>query len=99
MVCGILADPYQCRNHWNHVRLMKMEAEYPSENSELLITVESGTPKNTAMKPENYAVCSKELSFVPLGEGQGESVTVCSGLPAVGESVSGHEWRYGGPLP
>jgi len=78
---------------------MKMEAEYPSESSELLTTAESGTPKKTAMKPENYALCSKELSFVPLGEGQDESVTGRLGLPAVGQSVSGHEWRYGAPLP
>jgi len=75
-----------------------MEAEYPSENSELLTTAESGTPKNTAIKPENLAVCS-ELSFVPLGEGQDGSVTVRSGLLAVGQRLSGHEWRYGGPLP
>jgi hypothetical protein len=78
---------------------MKMEAEYPSENSEILTTAKSGTPKKTAMKPGNYAVCSKELSFVPLGEGQDESVTVRSGLPAVGQSLSGREKRYGGPLP
>jgi hypothetical protein len=78
---------------------MKMEAEYPSENFQLLSTVESGTPKKTAMRPENYALCSKELSFMPLDEGQDESVTERSGLPAVGQSVSGHEWRYGGPPP
>jgi hypothetical protein len=62
MVCGILADPYEFSNHWNHVRLIKMEAEYPSENSELLTTAESGTPKKAAMTPENYAVYSEELS-------------------------------------
>jgi len=78
---------------------MKMEAEYPSENSELLTTADSGIPEKTAMKPENYAVYSKELSFVPLGEGQDERVSVGSCLLAVGQSVSGHEWRYGGPLP
>jgi len=78
---------------------MKMEAEYPSENSELLTTADSGTLKKTAMKSENYAVYSKELSFVPLGEGQGARVSVGSGLLAVGQSVSIHEWRYGGPLP
>jgi hypothetical protein len=99
MVCGILADPYQCSNHLNHVHLMKMEAECPSENSVLLSTAESGTPKKTAMKPENCSLCSKELSFVPLGEEHDESVTVRSGLPAVGQSVSGHDWRYAGPLP
>ena len=75
---------------------MKMEAGYPSENSELLTTAESGTTKKTAMKPENYAVCSQGLSFVPLGEGQDECVIVGSGLLAVGQSVSGREWRYGG---
>jgi len=68
-----------------------MEAKYHSETSELLTTAESGTSKKTALTPEHYAVCSQELSFVPLGEGQDECVNVGSGLLAVGPSVSGRE--------